>query len=66
LGSPQRHAHLDYTERLDGAGGHLFLSGVDPRLLDQLSSANRVGVDEQVTVVPALASGRGGLQTSRD
>jgi SulP family sulfate permease len=46
----------DYAERLERAGGHLFLSGVDARLLDQLASTKRVSVDDNVTVVPASAT----------
>ncbi len=43
----------DYAERLRSAGGHLFLSGVEPDLLDQLQKSHRVDLQDAVTVVPA-------------
>ena len=43
----------DYAERLRAAGGHLFLSGVEPDLLDQLRRSHRVDLRDAVTVVPA-------------
>ena len=43
----------DYAERLRSAGGHLFLSGVEPDLLDQLRRSHRVDLRDAVTVVPA-------------
>jgi len=42
-----------YAERLRSAGGHLFLSGVDQALLEQLERTHRIDVREAVTVVPA-------------
>lgn len=43
----------DYADRIRLAGGHLFLSGVDPQLLDQLQRAHRVDLKGTVTVVVA-------------
>lgn len=43
----------DYAERLRAAGGHLFLSGVEPELLEQLQQTHRVDLKDAVTVVPA-------------
>jgi len=43
----------DYAEPLRSAGGHLFLSGVDQALLEQLERTHRVDLREAVTVVPA-------------
>ena len=43
----------DYAERLHSAGGHLFLSGVEPDLLDQLRRSHRIDLQDAVTVVPA-------------
>ena len=43
----------DYAERLRSAGGHLFLSGVEPDLLDQLRRSHRLDLRDAVTVVPA-------------
>ena len=43
----------DYADRLRSAGGHLFLSGVDPDLLEQLRKSHRVDLRDAVTVVPA-------------
>jgi SulP family sulfate permease len=43
----------DYAERLSSAGGHLFLSGVQPDLLEQLQKSHRVDLRDAVTVVPA-------------
>jgi sulfate permease, SulP family len=43
----------DYAERLQSAGGHLFLSGVQPVLEEQLQSTHRVDLQDAVTVVPA-------------
>ncbi len=42
-----------YAERLRAAGGHLFLSGVQPGLHEQLQSTHRVDLRDAVTVVPA-------------
>ena len=42
----------DYAERLSSAGGHLFLSGVQPDLLEQLQKSHRVDLRDAVTVVP--------------
>ena len=43
----------DYAERLRSADGHLFLSGVDPGLLEQLRRSQRVDLQDAVTVVEA-------------
>jgi SulP family sulfate permease len=43
----------DYSERLRAAGGHLFLSGVQPDLHQQLLSTDRVDLQDAVTVIPA-------------
>ena len=43
----------DYAEQLRLAGGHLFLSGVEADLLDQLRRSHRVDLQDAVTVVPA-------------
>jgi sulfate permease, SulP family len=43
----------DYAERLQSAGGHLFLSGVQPDLHEQLQNTHRVDLTKAVTVVPA-------------
>jgi SulP family sulfate permease len=43
----------DYAERLRSAGGQLFLSGVDPDLVEQLRATHRVDLRDAVTVVPA-------------
>jgi hypothetical protein len=43
----------DYGERLASAGGHLFLSGVNAHLLEQLRKTHRVNLDATVTVIPA-------------
>ncbi len=43
----------DYAERLRSAGGHLFLSGVEPDLLDQLRRSHRLDLRDAVSVVPA-------------
>ena len=46
----------DYADRLRSAGGHLFLSGVDPDLLEQLRRSHRVDLRDAVTVVPASST----------
>jgi sulfate permease, SulP family len=46
----------DYSERLRAAGGHLFLSGVQPDLHKQLQDAHRVDLQDAVTVIPASDS----------
>ena len=43
----------DYAERLHSDGGHLFLSGVGPDLLEQLRHTHRVDLRDAVTVIPA-------------
>ncbi len=43
----------NYAERLRSAGGHLFLSGVEPDLLDQLRTSQRLDLRDAVTVVSA-------------
>jgi sulfate permease, SulP family len=43
----------DYGERLACTGGHLFLSGVNTQLLEQLRRTRRVNLDSTVTVIPA-------------
>jgi sulfate permease, SulP family len=42
-----------YAQRLEAAGGRLYLSGVDPHLLEQLRRTRRVDVDRRVRVFPA-------------
>jgi len=42
----------DYAERLRTSGGHLFLNGVAPQLLEQLQRTHRVDLRDAVTVVP--------------
>ena len=46
----------EYAERLRSAGGHLFLSGVDCDLLEQLRRSHRVDLQDAVTAVPASAT----------
>jgi SulP family sulfate permease len=43
----------DYADRLHEAGGRLYLSGVDPVLLDQFRQAQRVDVEGRVQVFVA-------------
>lgn len=43
----------EYADRLQSAGGHLFLSGVAPDLLEQLRKTHRVDLVDAVTVIPA-------------
>lgn len=43
----------DYAEQLRSDGGHLFLSGVGPDLLEQLRHTHRVDLRDAVTVIPA-------------
>lgn len=43
----------DYAEQLHSEGGHLFLSGVGPDLLEQLRHTHRVDLRDAVTVIPA-------------
>jgi sulfate permease, SulP family len=43
----------DYAEQLRSAGGHMFLSGVQPELLEQLQKTGRVDLRDAVTVVAA-------------
>jgi sulfate permease, SulP family len=43
----------DYAERLRSAGGHLFLSGVQPDLLEQLQKSQGVDLRDAVTAVPS-------------
>jgi hypothetical protein len=43
----------NYAQRIRAAGGHLFLSGVGPDLLEQLQHAHRVDLQDAMTVVPA-------------
>ena len=43
----------DYAEQLHSDGGHLFLSGVGPDLLEQLRHTHRVDLRDAVTVIPA-------------
>jgi sulfate permease, SulP family len=43
----------DYAERISAAGGHLYLSGVQPDLSEQLRSTHRVDLHDDVTVIPA-------------
>jgi SulP family sulfate permease len=43
----------DYAERIRSADGHLFLSGVNPDLVEQLRHTHRVDLRDTVTIVPA-------------
>jgi sulfate permease, SulP family len=43
----------EYAEQIGAAGGHLFLSGVQPDLGAQLRDTHRVDLRDAVTVVPA-------------
>jgi len=43
----------DYAELLRADGGHVFLSGVGPDLLEQLQHTHRVDLQDAVTVIPA-------------
>ena len=43
----------EYAERIHSDGGHLFLSGVGPDLLEQLQHTHRVDLRDAVTVIPA-------------
>jgi sulfate permease, SulP family len=45
-----------YAEQLHNAGGHLFLSGVAPELVEQLESTQRVDLRDAVTLVPAFGT----------
>jgi sulfate permease, SulP family len=56
----------DYADRLRAAGGHLFLSGVDPDLLEQLQKGQRVDLEDAVTVVPASDTILASTQTALD
>jgi SulP family sulfate permease len=56
----------DYAERRRAAGGHLFLSGVDPELIRQLRRTKRVDLQDAVTVVPASETIFESSQTAYD
>ena len=43
----------DYAGRLHTANGHLFLSGIEPDLLNQLQKSHRIDLQNTVTVIPA-------------
>jgi SulP family sulfate permease len=43
----------EYADRLEAAGGRLYLSGIDPGLLDQFRRAQRVDGEGRVRVFPA-------------
>jgi len=53
LGATAFIVMADYAERIRTAGGHLFLSGVDPQLLEQLKRAHRVDLEDAVTALGA-------------
>jgi sulfate permease, SulP family len=53
LGATAFIVMADYAERIRAAGGHLFLSGVDPQLLNQLQKAHRVDLEDTVTALVA-------------
>jgi sulfate permease, SulP family len=53
LGATAFIVMADYAERIRAAGGHLFLSGVDPQLLNQLQKAHRVDLADTVTALVA-------------
>lgn len=43
----------DYARRLDGVGGRLFLSGVDPQMLARMTRSGRIDTSGPVTVYEA-------------
>ena len=53
LGATALIVLAEYAQRLRSTGGHLFLSGVEPDLIDQLRRSHRVDLRDAVTVVPA-------------
>jgi len=53
LGATALIVLADYAERISAAGGHLYLSGVQPDLSEQLHSTHRVDLHDDVTVIPA-------------
>lgn len=56
LGATSFIVLADYAERIRAAGGHLFLSGVDPVLAEQLIRTRRVDLEDAVTVLQASAT----------
>jgi len=56
LGATSFIVLADYAERIRAAGGHLFLSGVDPELAQQLIRTRRVDIEDAVTVLQASAT----------
>jgi sulfate permease, SulP family len=56
LGATAFIVFADYAERVRSAGGHLFLSGVEPELVQQLKSTQRGDLSDAVTVVPMSAT----------
>ena len=56
----------DYAEQLRAAGGHLFLSGVQPDLHQQLQDSHRVDLQDAVTVIPASDTILESTQTALD
>ena len=57
----------DYARRLEAAGGRLYLSGVDPDLLEQFRRTRRVDVDRRVRVYEAtMVIGESSGQAVRD
>lgn len=56
LGATSFIVLADYAERIRAAGGHLFLSGVDPALAEQLIRTRRVDLEDAVTVLQASAT----------
>jgi sulfate permease, SulP family len=56
----------DYAEQLRAAGGHLFLSGVQPDLHQQLQDTHRVDLQDAVTVIPASDTILESTQTALD
>jgi len=56
LGTTSFIVLADYAEHVRAAGGHLFLSGVDPELAEQLIRTRRVDLEDAVTVLKASAT----------
>jgi SulP family sulfate permease len=56
LGATSFIVLADYAERIRVAGGHLFLSGVDSALTEQLIRTRRVDLEDAVTVLEASAT----------
>lgn len=53
LGSTGLEVLAQYAQRLHGVGGRLFLSGLSPQLLEQITHSRRFADDAKVEVFPA-------------